>query len=389
VDGRVVVTGLGAVSPFGWSVAALGDGLNAARSALGAIRRFDASAFRSAGGGEVPDDAAHPIAPGVLRAEAYLAAAVGEALVDAGTPDGPTALVAGTNFGGIAAAERALAGGEAARLGQYEFRSQADRCAARFGLVGTVGVLSLSCASGTAALVLARDVILAGRAERVVAAGYDELSYYVFAGLAALRAMSPTGMRPFDVHRDGTVFSEGAGALVVEGEDVARRRGARVHARLAGGALTNDAYHMTAPDKEARGITDLMARAVREAGLTVDDVDHVNLHGTGTKYNDLIETMAMKNVFGPRATSIPVTANKSAIGHAMGAAGALECVAACLSLRDGAIPPTIGLIDRDPECDLDVVRGEVRRVEIETVLKTSYGIGGTNAAVVLLRHPAA
>jgi 3-oxoacyl-[acyl-carrier-protein] synthase II len=378
---------MGAVSPLGWGVPATWDGLLAGRCGLGPIRRFDATPFRSAGGGEVPDDPRAAMPEGRLRAEHYLIEAVREALAEAGASPAETALVVGTNFGGMAAAERALAGGDARALGAYEFGAQLSRCARELGIGAPRAAISLSCASGTAALVLARDLIEAGRAERVVAAGFDELSRYVFAGLAALRAMSPTGLRPFDLKRDGTLFSEGAGALVVEEATAARARGARIRAVVAGGALTNDGYHMTAPEKEATGIRALMRGALASAGLAPADIDHVNLHGTGTKYNDLIETVAMKDVFGDRAREIPVTANKAALGHAMGAAGSLETIAAVKSMNEGRIPPTLGLEEQDPECDLDVVRGGPREVRIDALLKTSYGIGGTNAAVVLSKEP--
>jgi len=384
MEEHVVITGLGAVSPMGWGVGVLWEGLLAPRCALGSISRFDATPFRAGGGGEVPtrqDDGADDR----LLAERYFSYAVGEAIADAACAGLPTALIAGTNFGGMAAAERALAGGDIAALGEYEFRAQVDRCVTEHGLDGPGVTLSLSCASGTAAIVLARDFILSGRAERVVAAGYDELSRYVFAGLAALRAMSPGALKPFDVKRNGTLFSEGAGALVVEDEDAARRRGAHVYARVSGAALTNDAYHMTAPDKEARGISSLMQRALDDARLPPDAIHHVNLHGTATKYNDLNETRALRKVFGERATSIPVTANKGAIGHAMGASGSLETITACLTLREKTIPPTIGLDDQDPECDVNIVRASALDCDVDTILKPSYGIGGTNAAIVLTR----
>jgi 3-oxoacyl-[acyl-carrier-protein] synthase II len=374
---------MGAVSPLGAGVRALWDGLLAGRPVLGPVKRFDAKDIRAAGGGEVPEGVELP--PGRNLAERYLAAAVGEAVREAGLAAAGTALVAGTNFGGAAAAERALAGGDASALDEYEFRSQLDRAAEAAGLDGLRLALSLSCASGAAAILLAGDLIATGRAPRAVAAGYDELSRYAFVGLAALRATSPTALRPFDVRRDGTLFSEGAGALALEPLDEARARGAGPVAELLGGALNNDAFHMTAPEREAKGIRALVAAALEDAGVRPGDVDHVNLHGTGTKYNDLIETVAVKAVFGERARSIPVTANKSVIGHAMGAAGALEAIASAMTLREGVVPPTAGLEEQDPECDLDVVRGRPREVGANVVLSTSYGIGGTNAAVVLAR----
>jgi 3-oxoacyl-[acyl-carrier-protein] synthase II len=382
----VVITGIGAVSPLGWGVDALREGLFAGRSALGPVTRFDAAGFRSNLGGEVPprsDEDTKATAGDTTLAERYLLAAVREALSDSLAPGEGTALVVGTNFGGMPAAERALAGEGAPDLSRYEFRDQADRVAREAGLTGVTVAMSLSCASGTATVVEALGLVRSGRAERVVAAGYDELSLYAFAGLSALRAISPDGMRPFDRSRNGTVFSEGAGAVVVESAESARARNAKVYVSLLGGALNNDGYHMTAPEKEARGIRALMTAALADAGVEPAEIDHVNLHGTGTKYNDLIETKAIKAVFGPRARAIPVTANKGTLGHAMGAAGSLETVAAVLSIRDGKIPPTLGLEEPDPECDLDVVTGSAREAAIGTVLKTSYGIGGANAAVVL------
>ncbi|MHC5055266.1 MAG: beta-ketoacyl-[acyl-carrier-protein] synthase family protein [Planctomycetota bacterium] len=380
---RILVTGLGAVSPLGWGVMPLWEGLVAGRSGLGPVRRFDASAFRSAGGGEVPQGEGEGPTPARTLAEGYLLEAVREALAGSGAPREGTALVVGTNFGGMSAAERALAGGGEPDLAGYEFREQAARCARELGLSGVTVALSLSCASGTAALVVARDLIRSGRAERAVAAGYDELSRYAFGGLAALRAMTTTALRPFDRRRDGTLFSEGAGAIVIESERAAAERGRGALAEVLGGALTNDGYHMTAPEKEARGIQALIRGALADAGTDAGRVDHVNLHGTGTKYNDAIETKALKGVFGERATRIPVTANKGTLGHAMGAAGALETVATVLSMRHGLVPPTMGHEEPDPECDLDVVTGGAREVRVGVALKTSYGIGGANAAVVL------
>jgi 3-oxoacyl-[acyl-carrier-protein] synthase II len=380
---RILVTGLGAVSTLGWGVSSLWEGLVAGRSSLGPVQRFDASAFRSTLGGEVPTSADASPAAGRTLAEGYLLGALREALVSSGAPAQGTALVVGTNFGGMAAAERALAGGDEPDLTGYEFREQAARCATELKTTGLTVALSLSCASGTAAIVVARDLIRSGRAERVIAAGYDELSRYAFAGLAALHAMTTKTLRPFDLRRDGTLFSEGAGAIMIESERAATERGSGGLAEVLGGALTNDAYHMTAPEKEARGIRALIKSALADAHVAPERIDHVNLHGTGTKYNDAIETKAMKAIFGERATRIPVTANKGTIGHAMGAAGALEIIATIMSMRENLVPPTVGLEEPDPACDLDVVTGSAREVSVAVALKTSYGIGGANAAVVL------
>jgi 3-oxoacyl-[acyl-carrier-protein] synthase II len=385
---RAVITGLGSVSPFGRGVAALWDGLVAGRKALRPITLFSTEGLRSPLGGEVPGYAP-PAAPGEpTRAERFLHDALAEASADAGLRPGGfdparAALVIGTNFGGMSAAERALSPGGSPSLAGYDFGGIAARAAGAVGFAGPAAAPSVSCASGASALVVALELVRSGRADLALAAGYDELSLYCLAGLSALRATSPGDITPFDLNRAGTVFSEGAGALVVEGADFAAARGARVLCELAGGAANNDAYHLTAPEKEGRGIVRLMRAALADAGVAPEQVDGVNLHGTGTKYNDLIETKALKEVFGAHARKLALTANKSMLGHTMGAAGAHESIAAVKSLVEGIVPPTVGIATPDPECDLDYCPGTARRVELRVVLKNSYGIGGVNASVVL------
>jgi len=198
-----------------------------------------------------------------------------------------------------------------------------------------------------------------------------------------LRTMSREAVRPFDKNRDGTIFSEGAGALVVEEYEHAKRRGAPIVAELAGYGLNNNAFHMTAPAKEGAGSAAVMRMALADAGLRPDEVDHINAHGTGTKPNDVTETQAIKAVFGDHAGRMPVTSIKGSIGHLMGAAGSVEAIASILSLRDGLIPPTMNFREADPECDLDYVFHAPRTAAIKTVLSNSAGIGGCNAAVIL------
>ena len=385
---KAVITGLGAVSPYGRGVSALWAGLLSGRKALRPITLFSTEGLRSPLGGEVPGYPAPASADEPTRAERFLLDALAEASADAQVASGGfdparAALVVGTNFGGMSAAERALAPGGSPDLAGYDFGALAARAAAACGFSGPSAALSVSCASGAAALVVALELVRGGRADLVVAAGYDELSRYCLAGLSALRATSPGDITPFDLHRAGTVFSEGAGALVVESAEGAARRGARVWCELAGGAANNDAYHLTAPEKEGRGIVRLMRQALADAGTAPGEIGHVNLHGTGTKYNDLIETKALKEVFGTHAKRLVLTANKSLIGHTMGAAGAHESIAAVKALVEGLVPPTVGLATPDPECDLDYCPGQARRLELNAVLKNSYGFGGVNAAIVM------
>jgi 3-oxoacyl-[acyl-carrier-protein] synthase II len=305
------------------------------------------------------------------------------------------ALVAGTNFGGMSAAEVALVDGETdpskASLENYLFGAATTGLAREYGLGGPRLNLSLSCASGAAAIGVAFDLIRQGRVQAAIACGYDELSLFVYAGLCALRAVTPETIRPFDQRRKGTLFSEGAGVMVLERLESAKSRGARIYAEILGRAMNNDAYHMTAPEQEAHGIRALMRAALADAKLTPERVGHLNLHATGTPYNDKIETKAVLDVFGARGKEIPVAAIKSSIGHTMGAAGLIESIAAVKSLNDGLVPPVVGLdpAEKDPECDLKVAVGAPLAVSFDVVMKTSYGFGGTNAAVVLGRYVSA
>lgn len=417
MDNAVVITGMGVVSPHGRGVRPLWDGLLAGRSAFAPLSLFDVSAFRNplagvAGGYPPPADAGSGRDPQDLaaapRALRMLADAADEALQDAlgvsssaevpariaaGKLGEGCGIVAGTNFGGMSAAETALIAGRTnparASLQSYLFGAAGNLLARRYGLQGPRLNVSLSCASGTAAIGLALDLVRRGRAPMALACGYDELSLYVYAGLSALRAITPETIRPFDARRKGTLFSEGAGVMVLESEAHARRRQApRIYAKILGRFMNNDAYHMTAPEQEARGIQALMRGALADAGVRGEDIGHVNLHATGTPYNDTIETKAMHAVFGARGRAIPVCSVKSSIGHCLGAAGIIESIAAVLTLREGKVPQVLGLEaeHKDPACDLLTPLGAPLALEkIDTVLKTSYGFGGTNAAIVVGR----
>lgn len=401
---RVVITGMGAVSPHGKGVKPLWDGLLAGRSAFHPITLFDAQAFRNPLAGEVDGYPAQ--SGGKPRALRMLNDACGEALGDAlGAANSDAAalrekaksipslagaaLVAGTNFGGMSAAEVALVDGETdpskASLENYLFGAATTGLAREYGLGGPRLNLSLSCASGAAAIGVALDLIRQGRVQAAVACSYDELSLFVYAGLCALRAVTPETIRPFDKRRKGTLFSEGAGVMVLESLESAKARGARIYAEVLGRAMNNDAYHMTAPEQEAHGIRALMRSALADAKLPPERIGHLNLHATGTPYNDKIETKAVLDVFGARGKEIPVAAVKSSIGHTMGAAGLIESIAAVKSLNDGVVPPVVGLdpAEKDPECDLKVAVGAPLAVSFDVVMKTSYGFGGTNAAVVM------
>ena len=390
---RIVITGMGAIAPNGNCVGEFWDGLVAGRCALAPITRFDASPFRNANGGEVKGfDLPNPEAS---RAKAYALAAIGEAIADArlaGDALRDAGIVLATNFGGCDQGERFLAARahheapDPRWFDDYSFQAAAAEAADLLGLRGPMAVLSLSCASGVAAIGYAADLVREGRVPRMIAGGYDELARMSYSGLSALRAITPEIIRPFDKTRNGTMFSEGSGVLVVESLESALDRGATIHAEIRGHAMNNDAFHMTAPDQTGRGITAVMQAALVDAGVHPADVQHINAHGTGTPYNDKIETAAIKAVFNADAYRLTVTANKSMIGHTCGAAGTLESICTVLTLQTGIVPPTIHLETPDPECDLDYVPAEARRTEVRVALCNSYGIGGTNAAIVLARY---
>jgi len=387
---RVVVTGLGAVSPIGCGVAKFWAALRNGQCGLAPITRFDASPFRNNLAGEVKDFGDCPHAPaekGLSLTESYALAACREALCNSGF-DGSfdnssrVGLVLGTNFGSLDCLGQYFSG-EKNQLAKYNFQSLLNVVAGGIGVGGPSVVLSLSCASGVAAIGKAMDFICSGHADVMIACGCDELSHFALTGLNALRTITPDTVRPFDKNRKGTLFAEGAGALVVESEKHAKARSADCIVSVLGCAMNNDAFHMTAPDKSARGIISVMQMALSNAGVSPDDIDHVNAHGTGTPYNDKGETLAIKTVFGKRAKQIPVVSLKGTMGHTMGAAGALETIGTIMTVSNSVIPPTVGLETADPECDLDYVPSEARKMVIQTALSNSYGIGGTNAAVVV------
>ena len=391
----LAITGMGVVTPVGCAVADFWSAIREGRSGIRDITRFDTEGFVFTHGGQV-DDA---LLPDGLRtddttdiATRFVLAASAQAMTDAGLPAGldPSRLgvVLATNFGSAVSGERLLTychGAGRARfadLAEYSYQSAADHVATACNATGPRAVLSLSCSSGAAALAHGADLIIAGRATAVVTGGYDSLSRLAWSGLSALRTMTKDAVRPFDKNRSGTLFSEGAGVLVVEDMEHAQQRGAEIHAELTGWAFNNNAHHMTAPAKEGAGSAAVMAAALALNNTAPDSIQHVNMHGTGTKHNDPTETQAVKTVFGDHATNLTITSIKSMIGHMMGAAGSVEAIATILSMRDGMVPPTINHQESDPDCDLDCVFNTRRETPIDAAVSNSAGIGGCNAAVV-------
>jgi 3-oxoacyl-[acyl-carrier-protein] synthase II len=379
---RVVITGCGVQSPVGLGVAAFWEGLLARRSAARPIERFRADDLAPNVAAEVPWDDDDPDRAGALALRAA-AEALGDAALESATvPPARLGIALGTTLGGMTIFEAWDAAGAAVPgIEQVPYYAPAVRLARRTGARGPVATPQLACASGTHAVALGASWIRAGRADVVLAGGTDLLCRFVVAGFNCLRATSDAA-RPFDRRRKGLVLGEGSAIVVLESDAHARARGARIRARVSGVGAAADANHMTAPDREGAGAARAIRAALDDAGVAPDGVGFVSAHGTGTPYNDAMEAAALTRVFG--AGRVPVNSIKGAIGHTLGAAGALEAVLCARVLETGLVPPTAGLDDVDPACaSLDLVQGSSRRVDARAVVSTSSGFAGANAALVL------
>lgn len=379
---RVVVTGCGVQSPVGLGVSEFWEALVAGKSALRPIAHAWADDLVPNVAAQVPWDDGDDDRAGALALRA-----ADEALRDAGLAPGRVAaerlgVALGTTLGGMSIFEAwQVAGHAVPGLDRMPYYAPAVRLARRHRVRGPVATPQLACASGTHAVAMAASWIRAGHADVVLAGGTDLLCRFVIAGFNCLRATSDVA-RPFDARRKGLVLGEGAAVLVVESEAHARARGARVLARVTGVGAAADAVHMTAPDREGAGAARAIRAALAEAGRTPACVDFVSAHGTGTPYNDAMEATALVRVFGPGG--VPVNSIKGAVGHTLGAAGALEAVLCVRVIQSGVAPPTAGLDEVDPACaELDLVHGAARCVSAQTVLSTSSGFAGANAAIVL------
>jgi len=256
-----------------------------------------------------------------------------------------------------------------------------DVVAEAFGLEGPRGCIVAACSSSTIAIGRGVEAIRSGRADAVLAGGTDALSRLTYSGFNLLRLMDPVPCRPFDRSRAGMNIGEGAGILVLEDLERARKRGATIYAELAGHSLACEAFHPTAPEPEGKPVAAVVALALKDAGMNADEVAHINAHGTATPQNDAAEARGFRRVFGDRVDRIPVTSIKSMIGHCLGAAGAVEAAALALTVARGAIPPTIHHADGD--CDVDVVANEARQQRVRCAISTSLGFGGNDSAIVL------
>ena len=409
---KVVVTGLGAITPIGNNVAEFWSNIQAGVCGIGMITKFDTSRLEVKIAAEVKGF--DPVAHGLDRKEArrmalftqYAVAAANQAWADAGLKDNPAVnpervgVYIGNGIGGKEVDEegnRVLFEKGPNRLSPFTVpmiiaNEGAGNVSISLNAKGPVLTIVTACASGTDAIGAAMDLIRTGRADVVVAGGSEStITEYCVGGFQVMRALSTNldplkACRPFDKDRDGFIMGEGAGILILESEEFAKARGARIYAEVAGYGATGDAYHLTAPDPEASGAIRAIKAALDDANLKIDEVDYVNAHGTSTPLNDPMETKAVKAVFGDQARRLKMSSTKSMTGHLLGAAGAIEAIISILSIRDGVFPPTINYNTPDPDCDLDIVPNTVQKGEVRAAISTSLGFGGHNAVLAFRRY---
>lgn len=424
---RVVVTGLGVVAPNGIGKEAFWSACCNGRSGVGPIRTFDASKHPVRIAAEVPDFDVLPFVPVghrkslkiMSRAMRFAVAAAGLAVRDSnlemdnepserigvvmGTglvpvdlPEIAPTLVSSCNGAGQLESSRLGERGAGAVFPLWILKYLPNMVAAHISLAlnaqGPNSTITTACSAGTQAVGEAFRLIARDDADIVLAGGADSridplllLAYTSLGALSQANRKPEEVSRPFDRQRDGFVLGEGAGVLVLEELDRARRRGATIYAEVLGMGSSFDAYSITKPDPEARGAARAIEWALREARVDSSAVDYINAHGTSTRLNDLMETIAVKRVFGANARKLPLSSIKSMVGHLIGAAGAVEAVALALTLAEGVLPPTINHTHPDPDCDLDYVPNTAREMPVRTAVSTSFGFGGQNAALVMRR----
>ncbi len=408
---RVVVTGMGAVSPLGLDVPTLWQGIREARSGITPITLCDASNLESRIAGEVRgfDPLNYMDRKEVRRNDRFIhlaIAAAAEALRTAEltvTPENAESIgvIIGSGIGGITTlAEGVITLQERgpSRISPFLVPAMITNMAAGqvsmiFGLKGPNYCTTSACASGAHAIGEAAEIIRRGWASAVVAGGSEApITPIGIASFASAKAIStrnddPAGAsRPFDAGRDGFVLAEGGAMLVLEDLEFARARGARILAELVGYGLSADAYHITQPAPGGEGALRSMRAALKHAGLTPDDIDYINAHGTSTPAGDIAETEAIKRLLGERAYQVPVSSSKSQFGHLLGAAGAIEAIVSILAIQENLLPPTINYTTPDPQCDLDYVPNAARPARVDVVLSNSFGFGGHNVSLVFRRY---
>jgi len=408
---RVVVTGLGLVTPLGIGIEKNWEALVAGRSGIRTITRFpNVEFFATRIAGQVPDFRAEDFieTKEIKKMDLFIQYSVAAAQMAAQDGNFKIApeeadrvgVIIGVGLCGIETIEyynKAYLEGGPRKISPFFIPKVISNLAPghiaiRHGAKGVNWTPTSACASGNHAIGEAYHLIRRGLQDAVIAGGAESaITPLGVGGFSAMKALSTRNdepekaSRPFEKDRDGFVISEGSGVIILEEREKAIKRGAKIYAEVIGYGANGDAYHITAPAPEGEGAARCMALALKDAGIPPEEIDYINAHGTSTEYNDINETLAIKKIFGERAYKIPISSTKSMTGHLLGAAGAVEGVFSVLALCHGVIPPTINYETPDPQCDLDYVPNEARKVDIKVVLSNSFGFGGTNACVVFRR----
>jgi 3-oxoacyl-[acyl-carrier-protein] synthase II len=406
---RVVVTGLGAVTPIGNDAPSTWEGALSGRSGVDFIRSFDASGFPVRIAAEVkdfdPTSVAEPkearrLSRNVLLALGAAREAVADAALDGAYGVDRVGIVFGTAIGGaidIVEQQNVFLERGPDRVSPHFLPnclvdSASGQLAIALGYRGVNYAPVSACATGSTAIGEGAEVVRRGDADAVLAGGAEACIHpLILAGFCAMRGLvaeedePARASRPFDARRAGFVMGEGAGVVVLEELEAARRRGATIYAELLGYGASNDAHHMAAPDPEAKGVTEMMRAALRRAGVEPERVGYINAHGTSTPLGDAAETRAIKEVFGDHAYRLAVSSTKSVMGHCFGGAGAIEAIMCVLAVKNGILPPTINYEVPDPECDLDYVPNEARRLQVDVAMSNAMGLGGHNGGVLVGR----
>jgi 3-oxoacyl-[acyl-carrier-protein] synthase II len=404
---RVVVTGLGIVSPVGNSVKEAWANIQAGKSGITRITRFDASPFASQIAGEVKNFDVSTVlsAKEARRVDVFIhygIAAAAEAIKDAGLESHPKnaeriGVNVGSGIGGLPLIEethKAMIEGGPRKISPFFIPGAiinmiSGNLSIMYGFKGPSLAMVTACTTANHCIGDSTRLIEYGDADIMLAGGSEAcICALGVGGFSAARALSTrnddpaTASRPWDTDRDGFVLGEGAGVLVLEEWEHAKARGAKIYCELAGYGVSADAHHITAPCEDGEGAARGMLNAMRNAGVNPDEVDYVNAHGTSTPLGDLAETIAVKRCFGDHARKLAISSTKSSTGHLLGAAGAVEAVFTIMGMRDGVAPPTINLFNQDPKCDLDYVPNTARQMKIKVALSNSFGFGGTNGTLV-------
>ena len=408
MDRRVVITGLGLITPLGTGVNESWSALCAGKSGIGEITRFDASDFETKIAGEVKDF--HPedflSKKEAKRTQLFISYAIATArmaLDDSGLKinsanENRVGVLTGCGLGGLDILEQTskiIESKGPKRVTPFFIPMMIGNMAPGmisiyFGAKGPNASIATACAAGTHAVGDAYKIIKRGGADAMITGGVESvITPTCIAGFNAMKALSTRNdepekaSRPFDRDRDGFVVGEGCGILVLEALDKALERGARIYAEICGYGMSGDGFHMTAPSPDGEGAARCMAAALEDADISYKDINYINAHGTSTQLNDLYETMAIKSVFKEKAPAIPVSSTKSMTGHLLGGAGGVETVFTALSIFEGILPPTINLDNPDEKCDLDYVPNVARKANVKTAMTNSFGFGGTNASLIL------